>query len=311
MCVPAHMLQGDANPCRTSEKWPCPQKWRVLTTTTISIKINREELARNLPRHQRRPNRQRHRATGHQKMLYELSGTRLRIVGTLHLLPPGGHLPDWLAEAHDWSEAVFVEHSPQDFLTLAREIEAPLDTLVSPAFWQLLNGLVARTVLPWSLAEFQRGAAVVMALACRIQGIAGADQALHDWSRRDGKAFGYVEQPAAVLEKLQTISEADWTAGIQAEQARPETTAWQLQHFHDAWHAGRVEDIAANTREGLFSIDTIRAALLTGRNRAWARAYRPPARRSLMAVGAAHLAGEDNFLEALAEVSGRRVVRLA
>ena len=243
-------------------------------------------------------------------MLYELSGTRLLIVGTLHLLPPGGRLPDWLAEAYEWSEAVFVEHSPTDFLQLARQTHAPLDTLVSPAFWQLLNSLTAASVLPWSLADFQRGAAVVMALACRIQGIAGADQALHDWSRRDGKTFGYVEQPAAVLEKLNAITEADWTAGIAAELARPESTAGQLRFFNDAWQQGRIEDLVGCTREGLFSVDGIRSVLLTGRNRAWASAYRDPPSRSLMAVGAAHLVGKDNFLGLLADVSGRAVVRL-
>lgn len=243
-------------------------------------------------------------------MLYELSGTRLRIVGTLHLLPPDGELPVWLAQAYEWSEAVFVEHSPTDFLQLARQTRAPLDTLVSPAFWQLLKGLTAGTVLPWSLADFQRGAAVVMALACRIQGIAGADQALHDWSRRDGKTFGYVEQPATVLEKLNGITEEDWTAGIAAELAKPESGARQLRLFHDAWHQGRVEDIVASTREGLFSVDAIRSVLLTGRNRAWASAYREPPWRSLMAVGAAHLVGKDNFLDLLADVSGRAVVRL-
>jgi len=243
-------------------------------------------------------------------MLYELSGTRLRIVGTLHLLPPDGELPDWLARAYEWSDAVFVEHSPTDFLQLARQTSAPLDSLVSPAFWQLLNRLAASAVLPWSLANFQRGAAVVMALACRIKGISGADQALHDWSRRDGKTFGYVEQPAAVLEKLNTITEAEWTAGIAAELARPETAERQLRHFHDAWRHGRVEDIAASTREGLFSVQAIRSVLLTGRNRSWAGAYREPPQRSLMAVGAAHLVGKDNFLEMLADVSGRKVVRL-
>lgn len=243
-------------------------------------------------------------------MLYELSGTRLRIVGTLHLLPPGGQLPGWLAEAYDWSEAVFVEHSPTDFLQLARQTSAPLDTLVSPAFWQLLNGLTANTVLPFSLADFQCGAAVVMALACRIQGIAGADQALHDWSRRDGKTFGYVEQPAAVLENLNAIPEAEWTAGIAAELAKPESAAWQLQHFHDAWCHGRVEDIVASTVEGLFSVDAIRSALLTGRNRTWAGGYREPRQRSLMAVGAAHLVGKGNFLDELARVSGCEVIRL-
>jgi uncharacterized protein YbaP (TraB family) len=144
-------------------------------------------------------------------MLYELEGTRLRVLGTLHLLPPGGKLPDWLVSAYEWSEAVFVEHSPTDFLQQARQVTGPLESRVSPAFWQLLQRLT----------------------------------------------------------------------------------------------------LEAGTREGLFAVEKVRSALLTGRNRCWASAYANPPRRSLVAVGAAHLVGDSSFLDELARVSGCAVRRVA
>ena len=244
-------------------------------------------------------------------MLYELEGTHLRVLGTLHLLPPGGKLPDWLATAYAWSEAVFVEHSPTEFLSQARQVTAPLESRVSPAFWQLLNRLTLEAGVAVPLAEFQRGAAVVMAMGCRIQGIAGADQALHDWCQRDQKAFGYVEQPATVLRALEEISEEDWMLAIHTELARTESPASQLSQVHGAWMRGETETLEAGTREGLFAVPRVRSALLTGRNRSWAAAYADPPRRSLVAVGAAHLVGADSFLNELARISGHAVRRIA
>ena len=244
-------------------------------------------------------------------MLYELEGSHLRVIGTLHLLPQGGKMPDWLPTAYAWSEAVFVEHSPTDFLQQARLVDASPGTRLSPAFRQWLERLVLEAGVSLPLGEFQRGAAVVMALGCRIQGMPGADQALHDWCQRDRKAFGYVEQPIAVLQALEEITEDDWTLAIQAELARPESPALQLQQVHAAWLAGDTALLEAGTREGLFTVEKLRGALLTGRNRRWAAAYADPPRRSLVAVGAAHLVGADSFLDELARVSGRNVRRIA
>jgi uncharacterized protein YbaP (TraB family) len=244
-------------------------------------------------------------------MLYELEGTRLRVLGTLHLLPPGGKLPDWLVSAYEWSEAVFIEHSPTDFLLQARQATGPLESRVSPAFWQLLQRLTLEAGVVLPLAEFQRGAAVVMAMGCRIQGIAGADQALHDWCQRDHKVFGYVEQPAAVLQALEEISEDEWTQAIHAELARPESPASQLKQVYGAWLGGETQTLEAGTREGLFAVEKVRSALLTRRNRCWASAYANPPHRSLVAVGAAHLVGDNSFLDELTRVSGCAVRRVA
>ena len=244
-------------------------------------------------------------------MIFELTGTPLRIAGTLHLLPPGRDLPAWVRSAYDWSDAVFVEHSPADFLREAQRIDEPLDHVVSPVFWSRLQMFASSLPLP--LAGLQRGAAVVLGLGSRLQGAPGADQALGDWCARDGKPFGCMEPATELLEALASIGEAQWLAGLDAEHrlaGDPRALQAQLQRFYDSWRKGKLDGIVTASTAGLFSVPAIRARLLTGRNAAWAARYAEPSRPTLVAVGAAHLVGEGSFLQALAQVSGRSVRRL-
>jgi uncharacterized protein YbaP (TraB family) len=244
-------------------------------------------------------------------MIFELSGSRLRVMGTLHLLPQGAVLPAWVRSGYDWSEAVFIEHSPSEFLRLAQLPDPVAGRTPSPAFGDLLaRATVDRA--SGAPAGLQRGAAVLMALASRIAvaAIGGADQALHDWSRADARPFGYLEQAGDALELLNAIEESEWTPAIHAELARPESPERQLQGFHDAWRKGKLVEIERLSRQGLFASADIRAHMLTRRNQAWAAPYTDPPRRSLVAVGAAHLVGPGNFLECLARVSGRSIRRI-
>ncbi|WP_164931294.1 TraB/GumN family protein [Erythrobacter sp. HKB08] len=70
----------------------------------------------------------------------------------------------------------------------------------------------------------------------------------------------------------------------------------------EAWRLGRIDEIEQAGRMGLLSDPELRDALLTQRNRAWAGKLdsiakaRPP---MLVAVGAAHLPGEDGILTLL------------
>ncbi|QHI98851.1 hypothetical protein GT347_13140 [Xylophilus rhododendri] len=242
-------------------------------------------------------------------MIFELDGGRIRVMGTLHLLPPGRQLPPWVRSAYDWSEAVFVEHSASDFLRLAQPEALPVEQQASAGLLKRLRDIAGPS--PMALERMHRGAAVVMALASRLSGRPGADMALHDWAQQDGKPFGYVEQASEVLAVLDGIAESDWLEGIAAELARPQTSAQQLQGFYDAWRKGRLEQIAEASEQGLLSRPAIRQRMLLERNRAWAARYAAPQQRCLIAVGAAHLVGAGSFLETLAQASGggmRRIV---
>lgn len=80
----------------------------------------------------------------------------------------------------------------------------------------------------------------------------------------------------------------------------------------EAWRLGRIEEIEEAGRRGLLSDPELREALLTQRNRDWVgkldgiARVRPP---MLVAVGAAHLPGEDGIL-ALLEQRGYSIRRI-
>lgn len=80
----------------------------------------------------------------------------------------------------------------------------------------------------------------------------------------------------------------------------------------DAWRAGDMATIEAETRRGMLADPELRLALFTARNRAWTDrivAMVTAREKPFVAVGAAHMAGPDG-LAALIEAKGFKVTRL-
>lgn len=153
-------------------------------------------------------------------------------------------------------------------------------------------------------------AALMLASALRKEDGEAVDLAL----LREGKAKRMVELEGvagqlAIFDRLPQADQADLLASVADDAA---TDPHGPERLARLWRVGDIDAIAAETRKGMLADPELREALLVGRNRAWAaqvdrllKARTTP----FVAVGAAHLAGEDG-LPAMLAAKGYLVKRV-
>jgi uncharacterized protein len=117
------------------------------------------------------------------------------------------------------------------------------------------------------------------------------------------KPYRFLETAEEVAASLETIPLSAICAGLElllADLTEPQRT---LERMQAAWlqrDLQAVYDVAAES--AMFSLPGIRSAILDARNQAWAprvRAELDNPGRTLIVVGALHLAGPDNLLDLL------------
>ena len=137
----------------------------------------------------------------------------------------------------------------------------------------------------------------------------GVDRALLRLSQ--GKPVEELEGAEAQLRIFDALPEADQRDLLAATVAEADETG-RSEELAKAWSRGDMILIEAETRRGLLADPELRAALLVNRNRAWANRIAGQlalGARPFVAVGAAHLAGEDG-LPALLVARGYDVRRI-
>lgn len=242
------------------------------------------------------------------------------LFGTAHSLPDGY---DWRTAAIDAAFAdaatLVVEvdldrADPAYYSRLAttKGLGAP-SARVDPAFRVRLAAVIAET--GHSEDEFRDteswAVALTLAGAFRFgESANGVDRDLA--GRRGGKRLveleGYRRQ-LDIFDRLPQAEQADMLEVVAAEAA---TAKPEGERQTKAWRLGDTATIEAAMRTGLLADPELRAALLTGRNEAWTqkidRLLKDDA-RPFVAVGAAHLLGEDG-LPAMLEERGYTVKRV-
>jgi uncharacterized protein YbaP (TraB family) len=113
----------------------------------------------------------------------------------------------------------------------------------------------------------------------------------------------------AIFDRLPEAQQRSMLAAVVRDSEGARKDPERLQR---AWLAGDAATIEQSTREGFLADPALREALLTGRNRRWAKALVPMLEqnpRPLIAVGTAHLVGPEG-LGALLEAEGYTIRRL-
>ena len=246
------------------------------------------------------------------------------LLGTIHALPEDAR---WRTLATDRAiakaDVLAVEVADvtdsramaSAFMPLAMSAgQPPLTERVPPSQRKRVAQLVDET--SYRLADFGRieswGAALILAQSVKSGADSknGIDRALiRDFSRRK---VVELEGAPAQFKAFDTLSESAQRAMLASIVEESEGSPEKLREPIDLYLAGDAEGLAALSHEGMLRNPEIRTALLTRRNADWAdkidRLLADDA-HPLIAVGAAHMVGEDGLVARL-EAKGYRVTRI-
>ncbi len=254
------------------------------------------------------------------------NGQRAWLMGTIHALPKP---VEWRTKAVDsalaQADRVVLEVARIDdpgaiersFAVLgAASQDIPLENRVPAAAKAKYIGYIQRYHINTEQLALQETWAAALILAQYAQSDAGSDPA--NGIDRAVKAaagtkpveeFEGADAQLRIFDALPEQDQRDLLAAVVtgSGDAKAETRAME-----QAWATGDMQALAGDTQGGLLSDPELRAALLTGRNRAWTQrlqAILARGQRPFAAVGAAHLAGPDG-LPAMLSAAGYRVTRL-
>ncbi|GAA4037927.1 TraB/GumN family protein [Parerythrobacter jejuensis] len=203
----------------------------------------------------------------------------------------------------------------RQFATAARTPGLPaLAERVRPSLRDEVAELVEKT--PYSARDFRSieswAAALILAQVSRgdADSANGVDKALiRDFS---GREIVELEGAAKQFAIFDGLAEQDQRAMLSSVLEEVENqSAGQITPV-DLWLAGDEEQLAAETRRGILADPDIYSALLVDRNTDWIDRIIPMFEsipRPLVAVGAAHLVGQDGLVTLL-EAQGYTLTRL-
>lgn len=252
-------------------------------------------------------------------------GERAWLFGTIHALPKA---VSWRSPTVDTAlksagvlvlEVADIEddsRTAQAFASLATSPGLPpLEHRVAAELRDELTAELRETgIKPKSLDRYETWAAALMiqnaaAAAGDNDSGNGIDRALaRSWSG----PVAELEGAAAQLAIFDALPEPQQRALLGAVLSEAEGREARLGKLQTAWARGDMDLIGRETDDGFIGQPDLRVALLVSRNRVWADRIEEMLRagkRPFVAVGAAHLAGEDGLPTALA-ARGWKVTRL-
>lgn len=215
-------------------------------------------------------------------MYYEIAGANTRILGAIHILPPGTRvMPSWVWDAFHWSELIEKEHDTAELVACFHD---PHTKALKP--W---GALFTKLGLAFRNIAVQPGVELMFANA--ISATSRPEMTHLETAKSVGDLFDSV--PASAVSAAEAVMNA----------AMPQMAA-NLSALHSAWEKCDVAALEAiQTESPLGSIPSMRHAFFAARNERWAHtiaARGPSNRRQLLVVGALHLVGPDSLRDRLA-----------
>lgn len=250
-------------------------------------------------------------------------GEKAWLFGTIHALPdPVDYHDAAFDRAWQASDRLVVEIADMNPIAFNRAFEAvshdtpgpPIDQRIDKALKPELDCLIQVGNLKRGNLDARETWAAALILASLTQPHAdarnGVDRKLI--AEAGGKPVAELEGSAAQFAVFDGLPEAAQRKLLAAVLTDAYTAEKEGQRLAAAWANGDVAQISATTRSGMLADPALREALYLGRNRDWAgklATMMAGGAKPFVAVGAAHLAGDDG-LPALLQARGYRVLRL-
>ncbi len=238
-------------------------------------------------------------------MYFEVEGRRLRILATLHAFPVGSAVPQFVSDAAQWADAGCMEHDVQEFQAYRKLAPGGrLQELLPPDIWKALSAAWdGPPKIQEDLQSLRPWAAFLQVGMSRVKLIPGAEAAIGAHLARKGQAFRYIERASAVAAGFDAIPEVDVAAAMRLGLPLVDRAQEQFEAMFDRWAARDSEAVQSlNEQSPLFGRSAVREAVLIWRNRAWVESVFQagnPATNTVLAVGASHCVGPDNFISLL------------
>jgi len=245
-------------------------------------------------------------------MYYEILGTNVRLAGSMHFLPVGGTVPQWVVDAYGRSEDVYLEANQDD---LPRHAFLPQGQSSEP---KVTLDLWASIKSRWP-ADHPYGApgplklwfiAVVLALS-GVRLSYGVENLIRERAKADSRTLKYLEGVGEFAQLMDVVPEADYAQAFPLILGKSaEVRARYVTDAYKAWVSGHMDALtAAMQASPLTQFPTLRSAIFDARNNLWLPRIinmLGTKRRTVIFIGAGHL-GSPNGLLALLSRAGHDV----
>jgi uncharacterized protein len=236
---------------------------------------------------------------------YQITATNVRIAASLHLFPVDAKPPQWVFDAYQWSEDLYLEANPGE----ARNhiLLPPGESLAQrlpPDLWATLsmmwpanhpNGMLGRQK-PWVVMFWLGMLGVVLR--------PGVETYIAAHARDDARVINYLETAIEFSRLMDMVSDADYQRGLALVLASDVASRTRIiEEIYAAWIGGHADAVAAIIqRTPLAQLQAVREIIFDQRNLLWLPRIISTLRsekRTLILVGAGHLGGPSGLLALL------------
>ena len=253
-------------------------------------------------------------------MYFEIEGSSVRLAGTMHRVPKGRPLAQWVNDAIGWARVIYLEHDKQESdrcrntppgsQALAKRLPNSWPRIERKYLFDRFRMEHLSRLRPFSVASdvldpVQTGEGVELLAIARSKE-----------TQPRGPRIEYLETAAQSYALADGVSDAIWDDAVSWALDNPASSKQVLETSYPAWIAGDFEEVdRINTLHSRNRFAPIKHAVITPRNRLWLPTIcylaQSAIQPTLILVGAAHLGGPDGLVSQLAVCGLRLAVAAA